>query len=330
VLGRAEIEAEVARVAQIPVQNLDQNEAERLLHLEDALSTAIFGQDDALKMLVDTVLVSRAGLASPYRPEGCFLFVGPTGVGKTQMGRELAKALGIPLIKYDMSEYMEKHSVSRLIGAPPGYVGYGEGDAGDGMLVNAIDRSPTSVLMLDEVEKAHPELLNILLQVMDDGKLTNSAGKSVSFRGVILIMTSNLGVASTEKSIGFIASETAEIDMKAVRDMFSPEFRNRLDAIVTFRSLDRFSVNQIVDKFFTELRAMAAERDVDIDLRPLAKQWLSEHGYDVIYGARPLARLISERVKRPLSRLILFGDLKHGGTACVDVDDGELTVTACK
>jgi ATP-dependent Clp protease ATP-binding subunit ClpA len=325
-LGRPEIEAEVARIAQIPVQNLNKDVSERLSHLEDELLTAVFGQDQAIELLADTVLISRAGLSSPNKPDGCFLFVGPTGCGKSEAARQLAKVLGLPLLKYDMSEYMERHAVSKLIGAPPGYVGYGEGDAGDGLLVNAIDTSPSCVLLLDEVEKAHPDLLNILLQVMDDGKLTNSAGKSVSFRSVIIIMTSNLGVAATEQTIGFIPSDCPEIDMRAVRDAFSPEFRNRLDAIVSFKSLDRQSIEQVVEKFIRELGDMLVERHITIELKAPAKQWLCEHGYDPVYGARPMARLISEHIKRPLSRMILFGELKYGGTAILDVVEDALTV----
>jgi ATP-dependent Clp protease ATP-binding subunit ClpA len=325
-LGRPEIEAEVARIAQIPVQNLNKDVSERLSHLEDELLTAVFGQDQAIELLADTVLISRAGLSSPNKPDGCFLFVGPTGCGKSEAARQLAKVLGLPLLKYDMSEYMERHAVSKLIGAPPGYVGYGEGDAGDGLLVNAIDTSPSCVLLLDEVEKAHPDLLNILLQVMDDGKLTNSAGKSVSFRSVIIIMTSNLGVAATEQTIGFIPSDCPEIDMRAVRDAFSPEFRNRLDAIVSFKSLDRQSIEQVVEKLIRELGDMLVERHITIELKAPAKQWLCEHGYDPVYGARPMARLISEHIKRPLSRMILFGELKYGGTAILDVVEDALTV----
>lgn len=326
ILQREDIEAEVARVAQIPVQHLAQDESRRLVHLEDELRGSVFGQDTAVRMLVDAVLIGRAGLSSPNKPEGCFLFVGQTGVGKSELGRQLAKVLSIPLLKYDMSEYMERHSVSKLIGAPPGYVGYGEGDAGDGLLVNAIERTPACVLMLDEVEKAHPDLLNILLQVMDDGKLTNSAGKSVSFHSVILIMTSNLGVASTEQSVGFVPIDTPEIDMRAVRNAFAPEFRNRLDAIINFNPLDTESIGRVVDKFIGELREMVAERHILIDLQLDAKQWLTTYGYDAIYGARPLARLISEKVKRPLSRMILFGELQNGGTATIQVLDNELAV----
>jgi ATP-dependent Clp protease ATP-binding subunit ClpA len=326
ILRREDIEAEVARMTQIPVQHLDQDESDRLIHLENTLLGTVFGQDEAVKLLVDTVMIGRAGLSSPNQPEGCFLFVGPTGVGKSELGRQLAKALRIPLLKYDMSEYMEKHAVSKLIGAPPGYVGYGEGDAGDGLLINAIERTPACVLMLDEVEKAHPDLLNILLQVMEDGKLTNSAGKSVSFHSVILIMTSNLGVASTEQSVGFMPFDTPEIDMRAVRNAFSPEFRNRLDAIVNFKPLDTLSIGRVVDKFIDELQEMVVDRHIIINLHASAQHWLTTHGYDPVYGARPLARLIREKIKRALSRLILFGELKHGGTATVEVVGNELLV----
>lgn len=328
-LDVADIEAEVARVAKIPAQDVKDDESQRLLRLESDLAASVYGQDEALKRLVNITLISRAGLADPTKPEGCFLFAGPTGVGKSEVARQLAKTLGIPLVKFDMSEYMERHTVSKLIGSPPGYVGFGEGGAGDGLLVNAIDNTPACVLLLDEVEKAHIDITNVLLQVMDDAKLTNSAGKSVSFRSVILIMTCNLGVSQTEQqAIGFVSTDTPGIDETAIKHAFSPEFRNRLDAVIIFNVLDRMSVAKVVDKFMRQLQAMIAERNITLDLTDGGKQWLINHGYDSVYGARPLGRLINEKIKQPLSRMILFGELKQGGIAVIAESEGELVVSA--
>ena len=327
-LDVADIEAEVARVAHIPVQDVKEDESQRLAHLEDDLLAAVYGQDHAIKTLVNAALISRAGLSDPRKPDGCFLFVGPTGVGKTEAARQLAQTLSLPLIKFDMSEFMERHAVSKMIGSPPGYVGFGEGGAGDGLLINAVDSTPACVLLLDEIEKAHPDIFNILLQVMDDAKLTNSAGKTVSFRSVILIMTSNLGVAQTERhALGFVASEQVEIDEAAIKTAFSPEFRNRLDAVVPFSGLDRISIGKIVSKFIDQLRTMVEDRAISIEIDEPATKWLVEHGYDPVYGARPLARLISEWIKQPLSRMILFGGLSTGGAAHITVDAGQLVVS---
>ena len=326
-LDVADIEAEVARVAHIPVQDVKEDESQRLAHMEDDLLAAVYGQDHAIKTLVNAALISRAGLSDPRKPDGCFLFVGPTGVGKTEAARQLAKTLGLPLVKFDMSEFMERHAVSKMIGSPPGYVGFGEGGAGDGLLINAVDNTPACVLLLDEIEKAHSDIFNILLQVMDDAKLTNSAGKTVSFRSVILIMTSNLGVAQTERhALGFVANEPVEIDEAAIKQAFTPEFRNRLDAVVPFVGLDRLSIGKVVTKFIDQLRTMVAERAITIEIDEAATKWLVEHGYDAVYGARPLARLISEWIKQPLSRMILFGGIASGGTTHITVDAGQLVV----
>ena len=243
------------------------------------------------------------------------------------MARQLAKCLTLPLIKFDISEYQEKHMVSKFIGSPPGYVGFGEGNSGEGLLINAIDSNPSCVLLLDEIEKAHPDVFNVLLQVMDDAILTSSSGKPINFRNVILIMTSNAGVSRTEQhGLGFLKQELVAIDEAEIKRMFSPEFRNRLDAIVEFSSLDRTIMIRIVLKFIAELQNMVKERDIDIEMTDAAKKWLAEKGYDAVYGARPLSRLITEKIKQPLSREMLFGNLKNGGILKVFIDNGNLAV----
>ena len=328
VIDVEQIEAEVSKVVLIPVQDMTEDDTAKLSRLEDDLEAAVFGQPKALRALTDAVLISRSGLREENLPAGSYLFAGPTGCGKTECARQLAKTLDIPLIKFDMSEYMEEHSVSKLIGAPPGYVGFGDGVAGDGLLVNAIDTNPSCVLLLDEIEKAHPNLFNILLQVMDDAKLTNSQGKTVHFNNVILIMTSNVGVGSTEATtIGF-GRETkgAEFDAKAIQRLFKPEFRNRLDAVIQFDPLKPEVMIRIVDKFLASLRALAGHRNVAIKASQSARDWLAKAGYDPVFGARPLARIISEHVKKPLSRAILFGELRSGGTARIGCSQGVLTV----
>ncbi len=323
----AEIEAEVSRVTKIPLQTIHEAETDRLEHLENDLRAVVFGQDAALRSLVNAVLISRAGLRDLDKAEGSFLFTGPTGVGKTESARQLANTLGLPLVKFDMSEYMEKHSISKFIGSPPGYVGFGDGAAGHGLLINAIDKTPSCVLLLDEIEKAHPDVFNILLQVMEDGILTNSEGRSVSFRNVILIMTSNIGVAKTEQNaIGFVPSEVVSVDEDAVKRTFSPEFRNRLDAIIVFEALDRVNIGKIVGKFINKLQELVQDRGVTIEITDAAKKWLAEKGYDPVYGARPLSRLITDKIKQPLSRLMLFGSLRQGGIARIFVENGVLTV----
>lgn len=327
IIDAAAIEAEVARAVQIPANAIQEDEADKLQRLEADLEASVFGQSAALRTLVDAVLINRAGLRRVNKPAGSFLFVGPSGTGKSETARQLAKTMAVPLIKFDMSEYMERHSVSRIIGAPPGYIGFGDGGAGDGLLVNAVDKSPACVLLLDEIEKAHQDIFNVLLQVMDDARLTNSSGKSISFRNVFLIMTSNVGVAKTEQhGIGFCPTDVAKIDEQEIQRMFAPEFRNRLDAIVTFEALDRAAIERVVDKFIDELRALLVDRHVGLTLTDAARQWLADHGHDPVYGARPLGRLIDKKINHPLSRLLLFGGLRDGGMAQISTEDNDIVV----
>jgi len=330
VIGVTEIEEEVARITKIPTKEVGQAESDRLRNLNAALRSVVFDQERAIDALDDAIFVSRAGLRDADKPSGCFLFTGPTGVGKTEAAKALARTLGIKFLRFDMSEYMEKHSVSRLIGAPPGYVGFGDGASGSGLLTNAIDEHPYSVLLLDEVEKAHPDLLNILLQVMDNGKLTSGAGKPVDFRNVIIIMTSNAGVVGSDREpIGFISDYSdSGVDEDVVKRTFTPEFRNRLDAVVAFDRLRPTTMIRIVDKFLGVIDAQAAERDVVLDVDMEARTWLAEKGYDPAYGARPLARVLHREIKVPLSRMMLVGDLEHGGVAEVRVVDGRMVVEA--
>jgi ATP-dependent Clp protease ATP-binding subunit ClpA len=327
-IGSHEIEQEVSRITKIPAKEIAESEETVMLRLETDLKNAVFGQNDAIDVLVDSVFIARAGLRDIKKPAGNYLFIGPTGVGKTEMARQLAKSLNIPLVKFDMSEYMEKHSVSKFIGAPPGYVGFGEGGAGNGILINAIDTNPSCVLLLDEIEKAHDDIFNVLLQVMDDARLTSSGGKTVNFRNVILIMTSNAGIASFDKNpLGFVDSEIAEVDEKAIKNLFRPEFRNRLDSIVKFNRLRPENMVRIVDKFITELEDLSASRNVKINIQQDAREWLAKEGYDPAMGARPLARVINDNIKKPLSRLMLLGPLKEeGGIAMVTLRDGKLSV----
>lgn len=327
VLGIPEIEFEVSKVAKIPATEIKEDEAEKLGRLELDLKSSVFGQDTAVGALVSAMFVSRAGLREENKPSGSYLFTGPTGVGKTEVARQLAKTLGVPLLKYDMSEYMEKHSVAKLIGSPPGYVGYGEGGAGNGKLTNDVDSTPYCVLLLDEIEKAHPDVFNLLLQVMDDGRLTNSAGKTVSFRNVVLIMTSNAGAKEgAKKKIGFGSQDNTAASDTVVNDMFTPEFRNRLDATVRFDRLKPENITLVVEKFLNQLRDMASRRSVTIKVTDPAMKWLAEKGYDPDMGARPLARVINDNIKVPLSRLMVIGRLKDGGEAHVRLSDDALIV----
>jgi ATP-dependent Clp protease ATP-binding subunit ClpA len=329
VIDLPEIEKEVSRVAKIPERNVQEDEGAKLTHLDADIRNVVFGQEKAVEALVDAVFVARAGLREENKPEGAYLFTGPTGTGKTEVARQLANTLGIPLQKFDMSEFMEKHSVSKLIGAPPGYVGFDDGGGGGGALTNAVEQNPHCVLLLDEIEKAHGDVFNILLQVMDDGKLTNSANKTVSFRNVILIMTSNAGAAQSEKAaIGFGSVERTGDDEVALKKLFTPEFRNRLDAVVPFQRLQKPHILLIAKKFVGTLIKMVADRNVELTLTDEAYEWLAERGYDPLMGARPMARVINNEIKKPLSKLLIAGPLKDGGVAEVSVVDGGLVVAA--
>ena len=317
-----DVEDIVAKIARIPPKSVSSDDKETLKNLERDLKAMVFGQDKAIEALSSAIKLSRAGLRDAEKPIGNYLFSGPTGVGKTEVAKQLAKTLGIELIRFDMSEYMERHSVSRLIGAPPGYVGFDQG----GLLTDSIDQHPHAVLLLDEIEKAHQDLYNILLQVMDHGKLTDHNGKTVDFRNVILIMTTNAGAAEMAKTaIGFGATVRVGEDEEAIKRMFTPEFRNRLDAVVPFSGLTPEIVGQVVEKFVMQLEAQLADRNVTIELSSAAKEWLAERGYDPLYGARPLARVIQEHVKKPLAEELLFGKLAKGGAVKVGMKEGALT-----
>ena len=313
-----DVEAVVAKIARIPPKSVSRDDKETLLNLERDLKTMVFGQDKAIDALVSAIKLARAGLREPEKPIGNYLFTGPTGVGKTEVARQLAMTLGVELTRFDMSEYMERHTVSRLIGAPPGYVGFDQG----GLLTDAIDQHPHCVLLLDEIEKAHPDLFNILLQIMDHGKLTDHNGKTVDFRNVILIMTSNAGAADMAKpAIGFERERRVGEDMEAVEKLFTPEFRNRLDSIIPFAALTQEVINRVVDKFIMQMEAQLEDRGVSIELDEAAREWLGKKGYDPLYGARPLGRVIQEHLKKPLAEELLFGKLAKGGVVKVTIKD---------
>lgn len=322
-IGVKEIEATIATMARIPPKSVSKDDEQVLAHLESELKRVVYGQDLAIEALSSAIKLARAGLREADKPIGSYLFSGPTGVGKTEVAKQLASSLGVELLRFDMSEYMERHTVSRLIGAPPGYVGFDQG----GLLTDGVDQHPHCVLLLDEIEKAHPDLYNILLQVMDHGSLTDHNGKKIDFRNVILIMTTNAGAADMAKAaIGFGSTRREGDDMEAINRLFTPEFRNRLDAIVPFGPLPVPVIHQVVQKFVLQLEAQLAERGVTFELTEPAIAWLADKGYDERMGARPLARVIQEHIKKPLANEVLFGKLKHGGTVRVDVttkDDGK-------
>jgi ATP-dependent Clp protease ATP-binding subunit ClpA len=315
-IGVKEIEATVASMARIPAKSVSKDDTEVLQHLEQTLKRAVYGQDEAVAALASAIKLARAGLRDPEKPIGCYLFSGPTGVGKTEAARQLSVSLGLELTRFDMSEYMERHTVSRLIGAPPGYVGFDQG----GLLTDAIDQHPHSVLLLDEIEKAHPDLFNILLQIMDHGKLTDHSGKQIDFRNVILIMTTNAGARDLAgAAFGFHKSKREGDDTEAIDRLFAPEFRNRLDAIVPFARLPEGVIARVVDKFILQLEAQLADRNVTIELTDEAREWLVKNGYDESMGARPMARVIQAQIKTPLADEVLFGRLKNGGVVKVVV-----------
>ena len=316
-IGVKEIEAIVAKIARIPPKQVSKDDAQAIKSLEADLKRVVFGQDQAIDALSSAIKLSRAGLREPNKPIGSYLFTGPTGVGKTEVTRQLASILGVELHRFDMSEYMERHSISRLIGAPPGYVGYDEG----GLLTDAVMQHPHSVVLLDEIEKAHPDLFNVLLQVMDNGTLTDANGRKVDFRNVIVVMTTNAGASDAAKnSIGFGRGRKDDEQEEALKRLFTPEFRNRLDAVITFGGLTPEIIERVVEKFVLQLEVQLADRNVTIELSTTARDWLAKRGFDSEFGARPLARIISEYVKKPMAEELLFGKLAKGGTVKIGHD----------
>ncbi|RED49731.1 ATP-dependent Clp protease ATP-binding subunit ClpA [Aestuariispira insulae] len=323
VIGVKDVENVVAKIARIPPKQVSRDDKENLKNLERDLKTMVYGQDNAITALASAIKLSRAGLREPEKPIGSYLFSGPTGVGKTEVARQLAKTLGVDLKRFDMSEYMERHTVSRLIGAPPGYVGFDQG----GLLTDAIDQTPHCVLLLDEIEKAHPDLFNILLQVMDYGKLTDNNGKTVDFRNVILIMTTNAGAADLAKpAVGFNQEMRVGDDEEAINKLFTPEFRNRLDSVISFAHLGEEVIHKIVDKFIFQLETQLADRSVTFELTDDAREWLGRKGYDKQFGARPLSRVIQDHIKKPLSEELLFGKLQNGGVVRIETNKKEDTL----
>ena len=316
-IGVKEVETVVAKIARIPPKSVSKSDEAVLKDLETSLKRVVFGQDEAITKLASAIKLARAGLREPNKPIGSYLFSGPTGVGKTEVARQLASTLGVELLRFDMSEYMERHAVSRLLGAPPGYVGFDQG----GQLSDAVDQHPHAVLLLDEIEKAHPDIFNILLQVMDNGQITDANGKKIDCRNVILIMTTNAGAADAAKeAIGFGRGRREGEDQAAIERLFTPEFRNRLDAVIPFSGLKEEVIGRVVEKFVLQLEAQLADRGVTFELTEAATNWLGKRGYDEKFGARPLARVIQEYVKKPLAEEILFGQLKKGGVVKLDVD----------
>ena len=322
-IGVQDMETIVAKVARIPPKTVTTSHRDMMMNLERNLKMVVFGQDNAIDSLAASIKMARSGLVNPEQPIGAFLLAGPTGVGKTEISKQLANAMGIELIRFDMSEYMERHTVSRLIGAPPGYVGFDQG----GLLTDEINKHPHCVLLLDEMEKAHPDVFNLMLQVMDHGTLTDTNGRHVDFRNVIIIMTTNAGADRISRaSVGFTQQDHSSDAMEIIKKTFSPEFRNRLNAIIEFNALDQKTILNVVDKFLVELQAQLDDRKVTIDVDEAARQWLGKHGYDKVMGARPMARLIQEKIKKRLAEELLFGKLLHGGQVSVSATDDELTV----
>lgn len=321
IISVTEIESVVAKIARIPVKKVSARDKDTLRNLERDLKLLVYGQDDAITALASAIKLARSGLREPEKPVGCFLFSGPTGVGKTEVTKQLANVLGIELLRFDMSEYMEKHTVSRLIGAPPGYVGYDQG----GLLTEAVNKNPHSVVLLDEIEKAHSDVFNLLLQIMDHGTLTDTNGRQADFRHVILVMTSNAGAAEISRnSIGFSLQDNSSDGLDVIKRQFSPEFRNRLDAIINFSALDTQTIGLIVDKFIMELEEQLINKGVTFKVEKAAREWLIEHGYEKSMGARPMARLIQENIKKPLADELLFGKLANGGHVTLNMKDGKL------
>jgi ATP-dependent Clp protease ATP-binding subunit ClpA len=323
VIGKTEIEEIIAKIARIPPRSVSTDDRSALANLDRDLKAVVFGQDKAIEALSSAIKMARSGLGNPQKPIGCFLFSGPTGVGKTEVARQLAYCLGIELIRFDMSEYMERHAVSRLIGAPPGYVGFEQG----GLLTEQITKKPYAVLLLDEIEKAHPDIFNILLQVMDHGTLTDNNGRKADFRNVVIVMTTNAGAEQLSKNaMGFAATKQTGDEMEAIRRMFTPEFRNRLDAIISFRALDQEIILRVVDKFLMQLEEQLQEKKVEPIFTQKLKEYLAKKGFDPLMGARPMARLIQDTIRRALADELLFGRLLHGGKVTIDVDDAEKIV----
>jgi ATP-dependent Clp protease ATP-binding subunit ClpA len=317
----ADVERVVAAIARIPPQHVSTSDVQSLRSLETNLKMVVFGQDEAISSLATAIKLSRAGLGNPDKPIGSYLFSGPTGVGKTEVSRQLARIMGIELLRFDMSEYMERHTVSRLIGAPPGYVGFDQG----GLLTEAVSKHPHCVLLLDEIEKAHPDVFNLLLQVMDHGALTDNNGRKADFRNVILIMTTNAGAQEMSRaSIGFTHQDHSSDGMEVIKRSFSPEFRNRLDAIVQFGPLGPATIRTVVDKFLVELQVQLDNKKVTLDVDESAREWFAEHGYSPLMGARPMARLIQEKLKKALAEEILFGSLSEGGEVLVSILNDEV------
>jgi len=324
IVGVTDVENVLSKMARIPPKSVSTTDKEVMRNLERDLKMLVYGQDQAIGTLASAIKMARSGLRQGEKPVGSFLFAGPTGVGKTEVTRQLAHILGIELIRFDMSEYMERHTVSRLIGAPPGYVGFDQG----GLLTEAITKAPHSVLLLDEVEKAHPDVFNLLLQVMDHGTLTDNNGRKADFRNVVLVMTTNAGAEqASRRSMGFTLQDHSTDSLEAIHRMFSPEFRNRLDAIVQFNALEKETIAQVVDKFIIELEGQLEEKNVTVEVNEAARAWLAEHGYDRIMGARPMERVIQKHIKRPLAEQLLFGSLEGGGHVHVSVDDHGLSLS---